>query len=331
MRPLLLRGPYLGSIDVSIADLELAKHDCLESVDRVPRDVTTTAFRRKARLRQALWRESLGLPEGTEPIKARKGVASRPLGSRLDYRFARESGVNFLTEAARDAARHRVEHPERLQTLKVDRLYADLLSSMPMCFNLFGPLWADRQLAQRAAEALWPDARGEVSELRFEWSPGRAIPGRYLENRSAFDTSIHLQLAGGGAGVIGVETKYHEYCQKEKLPSDIRIRRYRVVAEKSGVFVDGATDVILGTHLHQIWLDHLLALSMLQDESARWRWAKFVLVHPAENPSFARAANAYMKLLRNPSTFEVRTIESMLDSGILPQPDEHLFRRRYLG
>jgi hypothetical protein len=314
-----------------VAETELRKYNCLESVDRVPRDEETTAFRRRARLHQALWRKSQGFPEGTEPNTPGKGVEPRPLGSRLEFGFARQTGANFLTQAARDAARHRVESPERLQTLKVDRLYADLLSSMPMCFNLFGPLWPDKQLTQRAVEAWWPDATGEVTELRFEWSPGRGIPGRYLENRSAFDAAFHLRSPGGRTGVIGVETKYHEYCQNEKVPSPKRIRRYRLVSERSGVFVDGAADAIIGTHLQQIWLDHLLALSMLQEDTERWCWAKFVLIHPADNPSFARAADEYMGFLRCAATFEVRTIESFLEGGVLPRSAERLFRQRYLG
>ena len=95
-----------------------------------------------------------------------------------------------------------------------DRLICDLLSSMPMCFNLFGELACDLELADRAVHKWWPDVPGRVRDVRFEWSPGRGLPGEYLENRSAFDVVFELDLGGEKCGVLGVETKYHEHCKK---------------------------------------------------------------------------------------------------------------------
>ena len=48
------------------------------------------------------------------------------------------------------------------------------LSSMRMCLNLFGQMWADLTLADKAVHAWWPDAPGKVSAVEFEWSPGRS-------------------------------------------------------------------------------------------------------------------------------------------------------------
>lgn len=118
---------------------QLEAHHCWEKVDHVSGDPETTAFRRRARLHQALWREARSLPEGTEPSHPRAGVVQRPLGSRLELDFARRTGANFLSEQSRRAADDRIEKPQPSQTLMKERLYADLLSSMPMCFNLFGP------------------------------------------------------------------------------------------------------------------------------------------------------------------------------------------------
>src|SRR5664280_1375381 len=240
---------------------QLIAHHVLESMDRVSGDPETTAFKRRARLRQALWREAKEFPEGTEPTRPRPGTPPRPLGSRLDINFAFETGANFLTDAARDAAQYRVAHPESKQTLDSDRLYADLLSSMPMCFNLFGPLWAELDLAAEAVRHWWPDAPGRLSTIRFEWSPGRQISGRYLENRTACDVAFEMVGPDGALGLIGVETKYHEHCKIEDLPSNDRVRRYLEVVGQCGVFRAGAVDAILGTRLQQIFLDHLLVLS----------------------------------------------------------------------
>ena len=309
---------------------ELVAHHVFESVDRVAGDLETTAFKRRARLHQALWREAHRYPEGTEPTRPRANAASRPIGSRLEIDFAFATGANLLTAGARDAAVHRLARPESKQTLNPDRLYADLLSSMPLCFNLFGPLWGDVERSTAAVGTWWPDAPGRLNAIRFEWSPGRQIRGRYLENRTACDVAFELSGADGAVGLVGVETKYHEHCSLEALPSPDRVRRYRLVASQCGAFRSGAVDVILGTRLQQIFLDHLLVLSLLRDPISPYQWAKFVLVHPERNPSFASAAREYAALLSDASTFEVRTLESLLDAGPLPPTAVSAFRARYL-
>ena len=160
--------------------------------------------------------------------------------------------------------------------------------------------------------------------------PGRQIKGRFLENKSAFDVAFELQLENGGKGLIGIETKYHEDCKKEPRPSEERIARYKLISDESGVFEPNYLSQILGTELQQIWQDHILALSMLQDEKSNWEWVKFILVYPSKNPSFKNAAEKYSNILTNKETFESKTIESLLSSSFINQNDVKLFRDRYL-
>jgi len=156
------------------------------------------------------------------------------------------------------------------------------------------------------------------------------LPGQYLENRSAFDVAFELALDDGGRGILGVETKYHEHCKQEKPPGLDRLTRYRGVTTVSGILSPESMTSIPGTDLQQIWLDHLLALSMLQHSSRAWRWTGFMLVHPMRNPSFARATERYMGLLRNRTSMRVRTIESLLAADVLPAAAASAFAERYL-
>jgi hypothetical protein len=313
-----------------VSDDDLRVHYCLEAVDRVANDPDTTAFKRGARLHQALWREARDYPIGTQPMRPTPGRPSRRLGSRIAIEYALERGVNFLSDEARDAAGNRVDHPQPNQTLSVDRLYCDLLSSMPMCFNLFAPLKADPALADTALHAWWPDVPGRVRAVHFEWSPGRRLRGEYLENRSAFDVAFELDLDDGGRGVLGIETKYHEDCRPEKSPSLERLRRYKAVTAASGAFRPEALRSIIGTDLQQVWLDHLLALSMTQHHSGQWSWAGFALVHPAGNPSYARATERYQALLEPGFAIRVSTLESLLGARVLPTGAADRFAERYL-
>jgi len=306
--------------------LLLAEH-CWFRVDVVPGQPDITAYKRRARLHQARWRQMRQLPVGGQ---LQRDGSWAPVGSRLDLAHAEATAANFLSSRITAAVHHRVAHPEAHQTLNMERLWSDLLSSMPMCFNLLGELWSDSKRATAAVSGWFPDVPGTVGELRFEWSPGRLDPS-YLGNRSAFDAVFLLDLPGGTKGVLGLETKYHEHAQVEARPRPDRLHRYREVTERSGLFEPGWEELIVGTDLQQLWLDHLLALSIAQHPSGDWSWARFVLVHPAGNLSFAAAADRYLRVLSDASTFQVRTLEQLLkDACGLPQSLVASLRERYL-
>lgn len=308
----------------------LEQHDCwFPGTDRVAGQPDVTAFKQQARLHQALWREARGYPVGSQPMKPKADGTTRPVGSRVDLDFAVATAVNLLSGAARAATLERLATSQPHQTLNPQRLWADLLSSMPMCFNLFGPLAAESALASSVLPEWFPEACGPPV-VHLEWSPGRCDP-EFLDNRTAFDAAIEFERCDGSFGVIGIETKYHEHAIAEKAPSAQRMVRYAEVAEASGVFHHGATGQIIGTDLQQIWLDHLLVLSMMQHESGRWLWGKYVLVHPTRNPSFARLADRYRSLLVDDTTFDVITLEALLAAdGPMPAELRNPLADRYL-
>lgn len=308
-----------GEVDHPTRD-ELVAAACWVDVDRVPHQPEMTRYRRQARYHQARWRAEQGHPIGTHPIAG--GPGSRLLGSRLPLDYAKRTGANFLTPAVRRAVEHRLAHPQRWQTLAEDRLWADLLSSMPMCFNLFGDLHDDLARADTAVHRWWPSTPGRVAAVNFEWSPGRRQPD-YLANQSAFDVAFVLDLPDGGHGVVGVETKYHEHAVVERPPPPERLARYLEVTDRSGVFTAGAGADLVGTPLQQLWLDHLLVLAMLRHPTGRWRSGQFVVVVPAGNLSIIGAADRYRQLLVDDATFRVTTLEELLE-GV----DDHRLRRQ---
>jgi hypothetical protein len=290
---------------------ELRAAHCLEKVDRVA-DAATAAFKAAARLHQARWREAKNLPIGTQPIAG--GTGARPLGSRLPLAYAMETGANFIDSRCAAAARARLHAPQRHQMLNADRLHADLLSSMPMCFNLFGTI-ADPVAATAALRVWWPDLPGSVSEVIFEWSPGRADPA-YLGNRTSFDVAFILDLGDGRRGVLGVETKYHEH----PVPVGItpkHLPRYLDVARASGLFDEDALAALPHDPASQLWLDHLLALSMLQHPSGQWHWSRFAIVYADGNPAWAPLISRYRALLRDERTFAARSFDQLVTAGAL--------------
>jgi hypothetical protein len=289
-----------------------------------------TDFRRRLRFHQAQWREAHGHPVGSQPIEPRDDRKPvRLVGSRLPLAYARETGANFLTAGALEAAKVRTSVVEPHQSFDHQRLWSDLLWSPALAFNLFGDLAADLAVADRAVHTWWPDAPGTVSDVRFAHSPGRLDPA-YLNSLRAFDAAFVLDLDDGTHGIVGVDTKYHEWAKPE-IPRPENLWRYLEIAERSRAFAPGATDAVEGrSKLAVMWLEHLLLLSMLQHESGTWSWGRYVVVHPADNTDIAESCSRYRGLLVDQATFASVTLEELLDANVLSAQTTAALHDRYL-
>jgi hypothetical protein len=307
---------------------ELEAAFCWEAEDHVPRQPAMTDFRRRLRLQQARWRETNGHPIGSQPLAPRAGQSSRPAGARLPLEYAKDTGATFLTIGALEAARARTAFVEPHQSFDHQRLWADLLWSPTLAFNLFADLAADRELATRAVRAWWPDVPGSVQEVRFAHSPGRLDPS-YLGSLVDWDVAFALDLGDGEEGILALVTAYHDVNRRQP-PKPSRLPRYREVMDRSGAFAPGALDAVNGTELIHIWLDHLLVHSLLQHDSRAIRWGRLVVVHPAGNVDFAAACERYGALLADRSTFASSTIEELLAADVLLPQTVADFRERYL-
>jgi PD-(D/E)XK nuclease superfamily len=320
---------YDVDVTATVSQQELEAAHCWEVDDHVPRRPAMTEFRRRLRFHQAQWREAHGHPIGTQPIVPKPEKPVRPVGSRLPLDYGLETGATFVTAGALEAARARTSTTEPHQSFDHQRLWADLLWSPALCFNLFGDLAGDLRLANKALRTWFPDAPGAVSDVRFAHSPGRFDP-TYLNSLRAFDAAFVLDRDDGTNGIVGVTTKYHEWGKPE-TPKPSNLPRNREVAERSGSFAAGAVDVLKGkTDLAVMWLEHLLLLSMLQHPSGRWSWGRYVVVHPTGNSDVADAVGRYRDLLVDESTFSSMTIEELLDADVLPARTTAALRDRYL-
>jgi len=309
---------------------ELEAAHCWERSDRVAGRPEMTAFRRAARLHHARWREARGHPMGSQPIRPAPGRPVRPVGSRLTLAHAQQSGATFLTPAARAAAGDRVAAIEAHQTFDRQRLWAELLWSPTLAFNLFGDLAADLASATRAVRTWWSDVPGTVSAIRFAHSPGRMDPS-HLGNLSSFDAAFVLALRDGTQGLLAVACRYHEAAPAE-VPKPGNMPRYREVAERSGAFVAGAADHVAERDhtLTVTWLAHLLALSTVQHPSGTWTWTRLVVVHPEANTDAAALSARYQAVLANPGTFASTTLEALLRARALPTAAADELEARYV-
>jgi xanthine/CO dehydrogenase XdhC/CoxF family maturation factor len=312
--------------------------NCWFTVDQV-RDPRMTEFKREARYRQAQWREQHELAPGshrnTKKAIAAGGPSTIRNGSKLAAHDA-DAGKNFLSDPIRRAVAARLAAPQDYETPYKTRLKSDLLSSMPMCFNMFGELHEDPIRARAVAELLFPEVGHGDVEVVFEWSPGRRDP-RHTNDRTAFDVAF-IVGAAAPRQIIGVETKYHEHALPEKKPKPEQVHRHAEQRQHYTAIANARPDVfrpgweqLLGTELEQIWRDHLLLLSMLAN-GEEWDAGRYLLVYPSRNVSFGEAAQAYAGFLADDdTTFAAVTADHLVEADVLHEAETHkLFPERYL-
>jgi hypothetical protein len=246
----------------------------------------------------------------------------------MPLEYARERGAAFVTPAALRSARARTGFVEPHQSFDHQRLWADLLWSPALAFNLFGDLAADLRLADRVVHTWWPDAPGTVSEVRFAHSPGR-FDATYLNSLREFDVAVVLDLGDGASGVVGVDVAYHERNKRE-IPKPQNRWRTGEVLERSGAFGAEAQGIFEGSDLTVMFLEHLLLLSMLQHPSGTWRWGRYVVVRAGGNVDAADACARYRDLLTDASTYAVTTLEDVLADGVLPASTVAAVGERYV-
>jgi len=185
----------------------------------------------------------------------------------------------------------------------------DLLSSQPLCFNLFGPLAEDLELTTAALRLMWPHLITRVTDIRFEWSRGRG-DHRYTGNRSAFDVFVGCD-GPSGRTFLGIEVKYHEDLATRPARHEDRNVE---LARQHAAFHDGSLAALASPPLQQLWLDHLLALQLRASARDEWDDGVFVLLSPVGNRACTHAAHRYRSHLTDDASFEARTLDELVQA-----------------
>lgn len=246
-----------------------------------------TRFRAAARLLQALWRERQKLPEGHY---TNADGARRRLGSRLAADAAR-NGANFLSAEIFGQARCDLAYREPGALVDIERMHANLLSSMPLAFNMLAPLKRDLKLARRVFNLLAPSLAKDITHIQFEHSPGRGDP-IFTADGTAFDAFATARAPDGAKTFIAIEVKYSESMTEPEA----RLRpRYDDLSRASGLYAEPDDEALRKNPLQSFWRGHMLAQSML--DAGLYDRGVFILIAPRQNRDVQRAARAYAKRL----------------------------------
>lgn len=248
---------------------------------------TDTRFRSCARLQQALWRERNGVPIG-----ASIGVDTKKKQyGHLIAAGAAAAGANFISPLVHRVVYRELRYREPGALIDDNRLYRNLLASMPLAMNLFGPMKADNVLAERWVAECFPDMAGTVCNIQFEHSPGRGDP-RFLADGTAYDVFISLRRPDGTKAFLAIEVKFSEgMTEPEARPRE----RYDELSASCGLFVDGDDPALRKNPFQQLWRQHMLAHSIVG--SGLYDAGRVVVIAPSLNTDVQRTAGRYQKLL----------------------------------
>lgn len=244
-------------------------------------------FLTRLRLHQSWWRaERLCVPWGTGP----RSKSDREIGNMLRTDDA-EPGLNFLTPDIHAAALSRIEQGPGVDPFRCTH---NLLSSQPMCFNLFGPLVADLDLALELLNPLLPVKAKEITDVRVEYAPEPA--SEYLDDRTAFDAFVEFVDEDGGAAFVGIETKLSEPFSQKLYDT----ARYREITEAAGSPWKGSPPELADRRWNQLWRNQLLVEATRRHPSKPHgvRGWLAVVYHP-DDPSIGATMKGYRRLLAN--------------------------------
>jgi hypothetical protein len=214
---------------------------------------------RRERRRQSEYRQHvLGLPAG-------KRSPGRELGN---YLRAEDWRSNFLSAEAADYAALRADQVQRENgQLQKARLFTNMLSSMPLCFSVFGHLRAHAQAAVAVLGDLLEldlvaldevDVRGRtIHGIECEWAPDRR---EHLDDRSAFDAVVAARRRDGRTQLVAVETKYVDSFSRDPA-NDEADQKYDGFCQEFGM-ADGAFERLRGHGTRQLLRNVLLTESV---------------------------------------------------------------------
>ena len=289
------------------------------------------AFTRRARLLQSMYRMEIGEEEGVGPTKASK----RKYGNMISGGDV--SGKNFLMKETFEYAKERVKNRRENETIDEFRLFNNLLSSMPMAFNLFHPLMLllkqDPAMVTLAVRSVFRNfAVFEVTEIGLEFIPTPIE--NYTKDKSAMDAYIKFMDNKGGKHIIAIETKYTDVLGVNEAQ---RCEEQKQMLIDTGLFSPDFDELLTGgkVKLTQIYRNLLLTERYRIVEGLKDSYS--VVLSPKEHPSTEEEIKSVTKYLKPEYAYKLSAVslEDFVNAMIQYLPEYYAqvyerFRGRYL-
>lgn len=240
----------------------------------------------------------LGEEPGANPVRKAETVCST-------IRNGKDSRKNFLSpntiKAVEQTLNNRGDRSSGL--MEQDRLYNNLLSSQPLCFNFFGEFMMNTDFGLKVLKTWWPELTG-LQRVMFEYAPSE----NYTQDHSAFDIAFEV-MAGKRKGLIGLECKYTDTFSAREYKEN---PAYKKLFAKSDSFPKGY-DVYTQSRYNQLFRNQLIAEGLLQH-------GQYDFVHTGlfcfqQDMHALKIADEFRELLRLPASFSIITYSDFIEAG----------------
>lgn len=248
---------------------------------------------------QSKWRDAKGIPAKMKDGQSKEDVYGN---------YTSDPEANFMTEGICALVNNELL-PENKggRLIEESRLRQNLLSSQPLCFNLFGELKLHLDKALQFFNLLYDDYFKSIDDIKFEYNPARRDP-RLTGDRSAFDVFIEYTSNSGKKGFIGIEVKYAENLREgadsvkgileKQFCNEPRTRRDRYQELSQAIFNPEFYSKLEELPQFQIWRDHLLAVAMTKAFPEKYDEGLFLFLSPYSNKKCREGVNAYIAILK---------------------------------
>lgn len=262
---------------------------------------TDNRYQAYYRYLQSLWRESNNIP-----VKKSDGQSDNDVYGN----YTSDPEANFMSDGIRSLVNHELAPENKGDRLIEEiRLRSNLLSSQPLCFNLFGELKLNLKKALQFFNTLYDNYFKSIDKIEFEYNPARRDP-RLTGDRSAFDVFVEYTSVFGKKGFIGIEVKYSETLNEgaatvedilnKQFCNGPRTRRDRYRELSEGLFAETSYEELEQLPAFQIWRDYLLAVSMCKAFPEKYDEGIFLFLAPFSNKNCRDGVEKYKNLLLNP-------------------------------
>lgn len=292
----------------------------LETVDR------DNPFRAQLRRHQGWWRQKDAARGSAGPLNKSR---TKPVVSLLET----SSGFspNLMTKeaiAAAVATIARMKSSPGPGLIQVDRLERNLLSSQPLCFNLFGHLSATPTALLPWVQSI-DDKATQIDGIQLEIAPTSKPLGG-----SAFDAFVEY-TASGNRRFLGIECKYAESLATAK-PKNVEKYVVETVPPewKKGAATpskDGGATPLDTSKLRQFWFNTLLVHRVLAaPPDGEYDRGLSVVVAMEQDTPAREACAAVSKYLEKGEPVRFSSIQDVVRLVAGHDTWKNDFRERYL-
>lgn len=180
-------------------------------------------------------------------------------------------------------------------------LYANMLRSEHIPFNLFVPLMQDEVFCKNIFNHFLDNAIRSIDHIEIEYAPSPA--SSYLNDKTSFDTYIEYTTTDEKKAILGIEVKYTEgaYLLKKGSSEEKRIldqnSTYYTVSRKSGLYKDNVEVQLITDDYRQVWRNQLLGESILQVDGNKYKKFTSITIFPEANVHFVEISKGYLDLM----------------------------------